>query len=216
MDRYFANEDSSPHPAPSLSTSSTLENQEAKENESDMEDFVPINENPTKCAQPIETTEPFPSTQPIETTQPFEISPTPEATQSSDYEAIDKLREKLRTLNNSLTKQTHHIYYCSRTHSQLDQAIQELKRSNFLMYTHRSDGRIVLSTPALVTEQQRELSMTVLASKSHYCINKAVLENPNFTVDEICGHERELAFLSQGEADKTFDMNCINRNESKW
>ena len=84
------------------------------------------------------------------------------------------------------------------------------------MYTHRSDGRIVLSTPALVTEQQRELSMTVLASKSHYCINKAVLENPNFTVDEICGHERELAFLSQGETDKSFDMNCTNRNENEW
>lgn len=83
------------------------------------------------------------------------------------------------------------------------------------MYTHQSDGRIVLSTPALVTEQQRELSMTVLASKSHYCINKAVLENPDFTVDEICGHERELAFLSQGETEKSFDMNCTNRNENE-
>ena len=55
--------------------------------------------------------------------------------------------------------------------------------------------------------------MTILASKNHYCINKAVLEHPDFSVDEICGHERELAFLTQTEAQQSFELN--SRNERK-
>ena len=49
---------------------------------------------------------------------------------------INQLREKLEKLNETLDKRVHHIFYCSRTHAQLDQVVQELKRSNFLMERH--------------------------------------------------------------------------------
>ena len=54
--------------------------------------------------------------------------------------------------------------------------------------------------------------MTILASKTHYCINRAVLENPDFSVDEICGHERELSLLSQSESEQSFDLNCTSED----
>jgi len=57
---------------------------------------------------------------------------------TSRNQDIDQLREKLEKLNETLDKRVHHIFYCSRTHAQLDQVVQELKRSNFLMERHGS------------------------------------------------------------------------------
>ena len=57
---------------------------------------------------------------------------------TSTNQDIDQLREKLEKLNETLDKRVHHIFYCSRTHAQLDQVVQELKRSNFLMERHGS------------------------------------------------------------------------------
>ena len=35
--------------------------------------------------------------------------------------------------------------------------------------------------------------MTVIASKSRYCINEDVLNQSQYTVEEICGHEKQLS-----------------------
>lgn len=68
----------------------------------------------------------------------LEEKPKPHTTPASSTEEVEKLRSKLEALNEKLNGGIHHVYYSSRTHSQLTQVINELRRSNFLMFRHGS------------------------------------------------------------------------------
>ena len=90
-------------------------------------------------------------------------------------EELNQLRDRLEELN-AESSVTNHIFYCSRTHAQINQVVGELKRNNFLMQRHGEIGMFVhpqIFYPTsyyVVPGQQRTLSMVVLASKQRYCI----------------------------------------------
>ena len=44
--------------------------------------------------------------------------------------------------------------------------------------------------------------MTVIASKSRYCINEDVLNHSQYTVEEICGHEKQLSAERRSRAEE--------------
>ena len=46
------------------------------------------------------------------------------------------------------------------------------------------------------------MCMTVIASKSRYCINENVLNHPEYSVEEICGHEKQLAAERRDQANE--------------
>ena len=129
----------------------------------------------------------------------------PECSQSSVASAptpstakeVELLREKLAALNEKLNSGVHHVYYSSRTHSQLSQVINELRRNNFLMFRHGENCEHCIDSSHLASITQKELCMTIIASKSRYCINEDVRNHPELSVEEICGHEKQLTAKRQ-------------------
>lgn len=64
----------------------------------------------------------------------------------------------------------------------------------------------------VVPGQSRDLIMTVLASKERYCINEEVLNYPELSVDEICGHEKTVAInKSNLEAAENPQFSSVDR-----
>lgn len=93
-----------------------------------------------------------------------------------------------------------HIFYASRTHSQLSQVIKELKQNNYLMNRHGN----------LNTTEPRKLRMTILASKQMYCINQKVRDHPTLSVDDICGRYVDIEDLIPEKASETTNENQRN------
>lgn len=53
--------------------------------------------------------------------------------------------------------------------------------------------------------------MTVIASKSRYCINEDVLNHSQYTVEEICGHEKQLSAERRSRAEEGEDNGSFKR-----
>ena len=54
--------------------------------------------------------------------------------------------------------------------------------------------------------------MTVIASKSRYCINEDVLNHPEFSVEEICGHEKQLTAERRNKPSESEENGSFKRD----
>ena len=116
---------------------------------------------------------------------------------------VEALRKKLNDMHNERQNMVEHIFYTSRTHSQLTQVINELNTNQYLMVRHgelRMFFSIWLLTGVEATSP-RLLRMTILASKQVYCINEKIKSHPSLSVEDYCGRFVDIEDLNEKEGD---------------
>ena len=107
-------------------------------NQNSQQTVVIANPNPNSQPLQLAPTQPPPPLQSQSQSQSLFTQPTPTTNTPSSphYDELDELRNKLKALQDQQHNEIEHIFYCSRTHSQLSRVVEELKRSNFLMNRH--------------------------------------------------------------------------------